>query len=157
MIEHPLIVRDPEIMHGTPVFAGTRVPIQTLLDYLEDGDPLEEFLDDFPSVTREQATELIRLAGQVLLDETPEPPAENQIVNLEELAKQMVEANGKPISAAIIEKLSIDEREALFKLYLRARGLVRDRDTTNLPPPRMPRLIQAKGKPISEMIIEERR
>jgi uncharacterized protein (DUF433 family) len=46
---------DPEIMGGTPVFRGTRVPVQTLLDYLEAGHSLAEFLDDFPSVTREQA------------------------------------------------------------------------------------------------------
>ena len=46
---------DPEIMGGTPVFVGTRVPLTTLLDYLEAGQPLSEFLDDFPNVTREQA------------------------------------------------------------------------------------------------------
>ena len=46
---------DPEIMHGTPVFKGTRVPIDTLFDYLATGDSLEEFLDDFPSVKREYA------------------------------------------------------------------------------------------------------
>lgn len=46
---------DPEILGGTPVFVGTRVPFQTLLDYLEGGEPLDEFLEDFPTVTREQA------------------------------------------------------------------------------------------------------
>jgi uncharacterized protein (DUF433 family) len=46
---------DPEIMSGEPVFVGTRVPIRNLLDYLEGGDSLEDFLDNFPSVTREQA------------------------------------------------------------------------------------------------------
>jgi uncharacterized protein (DUF433 family) len=51
----PVIHRDPEIMGGTPVFVGTRVPLATLLDYLEAGQPLSEFLDDFPTVTREQA------------------------------------------------------------------------------------------------------
>lgn len=45
---------DPEIMHGAPCFAGTRVPIQNLIDYLEGGDSIDEFLDGFPSVTREQ-------------------------------------------------------------------------------------------------------
>jgi uncharacterized protein (DUF433 family) len=53
MVE-PVISRDPEIMGGTPVFAGTRVPVQTLLDYLEAGDSIDEFLEGFPSVTREQ-------------------------------------------------------------------------------------------------------
>jgi len=54
----------PEVMHGTPVFAGTRVPIQTLLDHLEAGDSLDDFLDDFPSVTRQQAVKFIGLAGR---------------------------------------------------------------------------------------------
>jgi uncharacterized protein (DUF433 family) len=67
MIEHPLIVRDPEIMGGTPVFAGTRVPVQTLLDYLKGGHPLDEFLDEFPSVSRESARELLEMLKQSLL------------------------------------------------------------------------------------------
>jgi len=50
-----IIVKDPEILGGTPVFCGTRVPLQNLLDYLEAGETLDEFLDDFPSVSREQA------------------------------------------------------------------------------------------------------
>ena len=54
----------PDVMHGTPVFAGTRVPIQALLDHLEAGDSLDDFLDDFPSVSREQAVEFIDLAGR---------------------------------------------------------------------------------------------
>lgn len=51
----PVVHSDPQVMGGTPVFAGTRVPFQTLLDYLEAGDPLGEFLEDFPTVSREQA------------------------------------------------------------------------------------------------------
>ncbi len=58
---------DPEIMSGMPVFQGTRVPFQTLLDYLEGGESIEEFLDAFPSVTREQAVEAIRQAGKMLV------------------------------------------------------------------------------------------
>jgi len=54
-----VIVRDPEILGGTPVFAGTRVPIQTLLDYVAAGDTVSEFLDQFPSVQPEQVTELL--------------------------------------------------------------------------------------------------
>ena len=54
----PVIHSDPEIMGGTPVFVGTRVPLATLLDYLEAGQPLSEFLEDFPTVTREQAVGL---------------------------------------------------------------------------------------------------
>jgi uncharacterized protein (DUF433 family) len=50
-----IVHSDPEIASGTPVFVGTRVPAQALLDYLDGGETLEEFLDDFPSVSREQA------------------------------------------------------------------------------------------------------
>ena len=63
------IVRvDPGIMHGTPCFAGTRVPVQTLLDYVAEGDTIDAFLDDFPSVKREQATGLFVLAQERLLE-----------------------------------------------------------------------------------------
>lgn len=62
-----VVHRDPEILGGTPVFVGTRVPIRTLLDYLEAGDPLDEFLEDFPSVTRAQAVAALRLAKQMLV------------------------------------------------------------------------------------------
>jgi len=51
----PIIHSDPEILGGTPVFIGTRVPVKNLLDYLEKGRPLDVFLDDFPTVTRAQA------------------------------------------------------------------------------------------------------
>ena len=47
------IARDPDIMHGTPVFRGTRVPVQTVFDYLEGGDSLEDFLQGFPTVSRD--------------------------------------------------------------------------------------------------------
>jgi uncharacterized protein (DUF433 family) len=50
----PVICRDPEIMSGAPVFYGTRVPVQTLIDYLEAGDSIDKFLEGFPSVTRAQ-------------------------------------------------------------------------------------------------------
>ena len=63
----PVIHSDPEILGGTPVFAGTRVPAQTLIDYLEGGHPLDEFLDDFPSVSREQAIAALELARDALL------------------------------------------------------------------------------------------
>lgn len=59
---------DPEILGGTPVFVGTRVPVRNLLDYLEAGDSLDEFLDDFPSVTREQAVAALRIARRMLVE-----------------------------------------------------------------------------------------
>lgn len=60
------IVRDPEILGGTPVFRGTRVPLQALFDSLESGETLEEFLDGFPSVTREVAIAALEQAQQLL-------------------------------------------------------------------------------------------
>jgi uncharacterized protein (DUF433 family) len=54
------IIRDPEIMHGMPVFRGTRVPVQTLFDYLEGGETLEDFLEGFPTVSRSLAVEVSR-------------------------------------------------------------------------------------------------
>ena len=61
------ITKDPEIMHGVPVFRGTRVPVQTLFDYLEGGDTLEEFLEGFPTVSRSLAIEALEEAKQLLL------------------------------------------------------------------------------------------
>lgn len=55
----PIVHSDPDILGGTPVFMGTRVPMKTLLDYLEAGDSLNEFLDHFPSVRREQAISVL--------------------------------------------------------------------------------------------------
>jgi uncharacterized protein (DUF433 family) len=63
-----LVEVDPGKMSGTPVFTGTRVPIKNLFDYLEGGDSLEVFLDDFPTVTREQALGIIEASRQLLLD-----------------------------------------------------------------------------------------
>jgi len=58
----PAIIRDPEIMHGAPVFRGTRVPVQSLFDYLEAGDSLDEFLEGFPTVSRELALQALEEA-----------------------------------------------------------------------------------------------
>ena len=62
-----IIVRDPDILGGTPVFRGTRVPFQALLDYLEGGQTLDEFLDDFPTVTKEAAVDELYRAIQETL------------------------------------------------------------------------------------------
>ena len=59
---------DPAIMHGTPCFAGTRVPVQTLLDYIEEGDTLDNFLTDFSTVARHQAIQFLELAKQQLIE-----------------------------------------------------------------------------------------
>ena len=66
MSQH-LIVADPDIQSGTPVFAGTRVPIQNLFDYLEEGDSLADFLAQFPSVSRDLAVAVLEQARAVLV------------------------------------------------------------------------------------------
>jgi uncharacterized protein (DUF433 family) len=65
--DRSVVHSDRDILGGTPVFVGTRVPLQALLDYLEAGRPLDEFLDDFPSVTREQAVAALEEAKRVLV------------------------------------------------------------------------------------------
>ncbi|HZN03539.1 MAG TPA: DUF433 domain-containing protein [Candidatus Polarisedimenticolia bacterium] len=68
MSSKPTVVHsDPNILGGTPVFVGTRVPVQNLIDYLEAGDSLEDFLNSFPSVTREQAIAALELAREALV------------------------------------------------------------------------------------------
>jgi uncharacterized protein (DUF433 family) len=62
-----VIQRDPDILGGTPVFRGTRVPVQTLIDYLEAGQPLSEFLEDFPTVSKQQAVAALEQAKEALL------------------------------------------------------------------------------------------
>ncbi len=64
-----VIVRDPEVLGGTPVFAGTRVPFQALLDYLEGGQTLNDFVDDFPTVTREAAVHALEHAKALVVGE----------------------------------------------------------------------------------------
>ena len=64
MTIHEIVHSDPDILGGTPVFVGTRVPVRILLDYLEGGDPLEEFLDNYPSVSREQAVGFLEEASR---------------------------------------------------------------------------------------------
>jgi uncharacterized protein (DUF433 family) len=65
--DSPIISVSPEIMGGTPVFTGTRVPVQTLLDYLKAGESINDFLDGFPTVTREQVIALLEEAGKQLV------------------------------------------------------------------------------------------
>ena len=66
MDNRSIISKNPEVLGGIPVFAGTRVPIETLFDHLESGVPLDEFLDDFPTVTKEQAVALLEIANKIL-------------------------------------------------------------------------------------------
>ena len=64
-----VITRNPKILGGTPVFRGTRVPFQNLLDYLEGGETLDEFLDDFPTVSREDAIAALERAKALVVAE----------------------------------------------------------------------------------------
>ena len=68
MTAERMIVADPEVMNGTPCFRGTRVPFKNLMDYLEGGHSLPEFLDQFPTITREMAVQALEEAKESLLD-----------------------------------------------------------------------------------------
>ena len=62
-----IIHSDPEVLGGTPVFVGTRVPVHALLDFLEGGDTIEAFLDNYPGVSRDQAVAFLEEAGRALI------------------------------------------------------------------------------------------
>jgi len=74
-LDHSPVHSNPELMGGTLVFKGTRVPAQTLLDYLDDGFSLEEFIEMFPSVSREDATEFLRHRGVAFQSAATSPAA----------------------------------------------------------------------------------
>lgn len=67
MERRPVVHAHPEILSGAPVFIGTRVPVRTLLDYLEGGDTLDQFLEDFPGVSRDQAVQFLEDAAEAFL------------------------------------------------------------------------------------------
>jgi uncharacterized protein (DUF433 family)/predicted nuclease of predicted toxin-antitoxin system len=66
-LPQPLITVSPDFLSGAPIFTGTRVPIQNLFDYLEGGEPLDEFLEDFPNVSREHAIAVLEQAKSALV------------------------------------------------------------------------------------------
>jgi uncharacterized protein (DUF433 family) len=70
-MKQPVISRSPDVMGGAPVFPGTRVPVQTLLDYLEAGDSIDDFLAGFPTVKREQVIAFLEEAKDRLIEATP--------------------------------------------------------------------------------------
>jgi uncharacterized protein (DUF433 family) len=67
-MKEPVVSRDPEIMSGTPVFHGTRVPVQHLLDYIEAGDSIDDFLEGFPTVRREQVIAYLERSKESFLE-----------------------------------------------------------------------------------------
>jgi uncharacterized protein (DUF433 family) len=67
-MKEPIVSRDPGIMSGTPVFHGTRVPVQHLLDYIEAGDSIDDFLDGFPTVRREQVIAYLEQSKESFLE-----------------------------------------------------------------------------------------
>jgi uncharacterized protein (DUF433 family) len=67
-VKSAIIVSNPEILSGTPVFAGTRVPVENLTDYMEHGESIDGFLDDFPTVSREQVIRFLEEARKKLTD-----------------------------------------------------------------------------------------
>jgi uncharacterized protein (DUF433 family) len=72
--KHDVVERREEVLAGTPVFKGTRVPIKTLFDYLEAGDGIEDFLKDFPTVERKKVIRLLELSKEALVGESSENP-----------------------------------------------------------------------------------
>ena len=75
-VPEPLITIHPGLLSGTPAFTGTRVPVQALFDYIEGGDPLDEFLTDFPNVSREHAIAVLELARKSAIMEASKAAAE---------------------------------------------------------------------------------
>ena len=71
-MDEPIVTSSPDILGGTPVFAGTRVPVHTLIEYLSAGDSIDEFLDGFPTVTREQVLGFLAQAEDLVSAETRE-------------------------------------------------------------------------------------
>jgi uncharacterized protein (DUF433 family) len=69
-MKRKIISCDPDVMEGTPCFAGTRVPLQTLFDHLKAGDSIDDFLEGFPIVTREQVIAFLESAAQQMIDST---------------------------------------------------------------------------------------
>jgi uncharacterized protein (DUF433 family) len=69
VLANDVITKHPDVLGGTPVFRGTRVPFQALLDYLEGGQTLDEFLDDFPTVTREAAVRALEHAKSLVVSQ----------------------------------------------------------------------------------------
>lgn len=82
-MDSKVVHSDPEIMHGTPVFMGTRVPAETLWHYLEAGDCLDDFLMDFPSVTQEQAVLLLQQARNKMLAGSTSKPIQSSEITVE--------------------------------------------------------------------------
>lgn len=78
-LPYPLITIDPGRMSGTPCFAGTRVPVQTLFDYVEGGDPLDEFLIDFPNVSRAHSIAVLQMARKAAIAEASKEAAERRV------------------------------------------------------------------------------
>jgi len=75
-LPEPLISVSPDTLSGAPVFNGTRVPVKTLFDYLEAGDPITEFLADFPNVTREHAVAVLEMARRSAVESASQAAAE---------------------------------------------------------------------------------
>ena len=67
-MEQSPVIKDPDILSGTPVFRGTRVPVQNLIDYLSTDETIDGFLDDFPTVKRDQVITFLQLSGAMLTD-----------------------------------------------------------------------------------------
>ncbi len=70
--ENGVIIIDPEILGGTPVFSGTRVPVKFFFEYIESGETLDEFLFNFPTVKKDQALQLLEIAKKLIIQQVPD-------------------------------------------------------------------------------------
>jgi len=91
-MSQPIVTIDPEVMGGTPVFAGTRVPVRSLIDYLEGGETIDGFLEGFPSVSREQVIAFLEAASRQIVAAALDLPARNS---------SLIAAAAEPVSPAL--------------------------------------------------------
>ena len=100
-----IICSTSTIMGGTPVFAGTRVPVQTLIDYLEGGESIDDFLDGFPTVTREQVAALLKETGKRILNESHDKGRAAFSIGTESDGLPVIRPQSGAITAALVREI----------------------------------------------------
>jgi uncharacterized protein (DUF433 family) len=104
-VPEPLVTSDPDRMGGAPVFAGTRIPVRLLFEFLEDGAPLDEFLTSYPDVTREHAVAVLRTATAALIISTmgqePYEATADELAAIDEAEAQL--ARGKRVPKSEVD------------------------------------------------------
>jgi len=104
-IPNPLVTSSEEVMSGAVVFARTRVPVQTFLDYLEETSSIDEFLEDFPTVSREHAIAVLELAKEsVFANAVPDGPVRSPTLSVPSSLRSSARVIGKPLQATFISR-----------------------------------------------------